>query len=113
MSSDADRDNETTPGASEGPVLLHIWQLLDPARRSDVLERLDTMLSASASEPGFVSARVLESNGGSIAVVLEMETAEDRQRLQHLPLVAETLRDLDAAMNLVFALYQQVSEYRA
>lgn len=101
-------------GASEGPVLIHVWEVLEPGHEGLVLERLDTMLKASASEPGFVSARVLQSaDGRSIAVVLEMRTVEDRQRLEQLPWVNDTLHHLDETMNIIIRLYHQVHEYHA
>jgi len=112
--SDVGSDRQGAGGDSASPVLLHVWTVLDPEREDVILASLDKMLAATAAEPGFVSARVLRSaTGGSIAVVLEMRTAEDRERLEQLPWVKDTLRHLDETMNIVVRLYQQVSEYHA
>jgi hypothetical protein len=113
-SMDVGSEGQVTGGASESPVLIHVWEVLDPEHEGLMLERLDKMLTATVTQPGFVSARVLQSaNGRSIAVALEMRTAEDRQRFEELPWVRDTLGHLDAAMNTVLRLYHQVSEYRA
>jgi hypothetical protein len=113
-SMDVGSERPAARGASEGPVLIHVWEVLDPEHEGLILERLDKMLSATTTDPGFVSARVLQSaNGLSIAVVLEMRTAEDRQRLERLPWVRETLDHLDDTMNIIIRLYHQVYEYHA
>jgi Antibiotic biosynthesis monooxygenase len=113
-SMDVGSEHPAAQGAVEGPVLIHVWEVLEPGHEDLVVERLDTMLTASASEPGFVSARVLQSaDGRSIAVVLEMRTVEDRQRLEQLPWVRETLGHLDETMNIIIRLYHQVHEYHA
>ena len=111
---DVGSERQAKRGASEGPVLIHVWEVLDPEHEGLILERLDQMLTATVAEPGFVSARVLQSADGlSIAVVLEMRTAGDRQRLERLPWVRETLDHLDETMNIIIRLYDQVHEYRA
>jgi len=98
--------------AAESPVLVHVWEILDPAQEDVALQRLDKMLTETATQPGFVSARVLQSaDRRSIAVLLEIGSAEDRQRLEELPIVRETLHHLDATMNIIIKLYHQVSEY--
>jgi antibiotic biosynthesis monooxygenase (ABM) superfamily enzyme len=113
-SSDVSSNRPGVDGSSDSPVLLHVWTVLDPEREGVILDSLDRMLAATAAEPGFVSARVLRSaNGGSIAVILEMRTSDDRARLEGLPWVQETLRHLDETMNIVVRLYQEVSEYHA
>jgi len=105
-------EGQAAQGASESPILIHVWTVLDRGRESAILDRLDEMLARTATEPGFVSARVLQSADGiSIAVVLEMRTADDRQRLEQLPWVRETLGHLDETMNVVVRLYRQVAEY--
>ena len=102
-------ERQAARAASEGPVLIHVWEVLDPGHEGLILERLDKMLTATVAEPGFVSARVLQSGDGlSIAVVLEMQTAEDRQRLEQLPWVRDTLQHLDETMNIIIRLYHQV-----
>jgi len=113
-SMDVGTERSAAGGASEGPVLIHVWEVLGTGHEGQVLERLDKMLTATAGEPGFVSARVLGSADGlSIAVVLEMQSAEDRRRLERLPWVRETLDHLDKTMNIMIRLYHQVHEYHA
>jgi hypothetical protein len=113
-SMDVGSERPAAPAMSEGPILIHVWQVLEPGQEGLVLERLDKMLGETATEPGFVSARVLQSADGlSIAVVLEMRTVEDRQRLEQLPFVRETLHNLDETMNIIIRLYHQVHEYHA
>jgi hypothetical protein len=95
----------------EGPMLIHVWEV-DPAREGAAVQHLDKMLSAAAADPGFVHARVLGSiDRTSIAALIEMRTVEDRQRLEQLPEVRETLRHLDGTVNLIIRLYHQLNEY--
>jgi hypothetical protein len=99
--------------AAESPVLIHIWEV-DPEQEGVAAQRLDKMLGEIAAEPGFVSARVLESaDRRSIAAVVEMRTVEDRQRLEQVPVVRDTLHHLDGTMNIIVRLYHQVGTYRA
>jgi hypothetical protein len=97
--------------AVESPVLIHIW-LVDPNQEGVAADRLDKMLGAITTEPGFLSARVLESDDRvSIAAIVEMRTAEDRQRLERLPVVRGTLDHLEGTVNLVVRLYNQIAEF--
>ena len=113
-SMDVGSERQAAPGVSEGPVLIHVWEVLDPGHEGPIIERLDKMITATVTEPGFVSARVLQgADGLSLAVVLEMRTVEDRQRLEGLPWVRDTLHHLDETMNIVIRLYHQVHEYHA
>ena len=97
--------------AAESPVLIHVWAV-DPARQGVAVQSLGKMLGEVASDPGFVSARVLESaDENSLAVLLEMRTVEDRQRLEQLPVVRETLDHLAGTVNVVLRLYRQVAAY--
>jgi hypothetical protein len=96
---------------NESPVLIHVWEV-DPARAGDAVAHLETMLSEVVKDPGFVSARVLESaDHVSIAAILEMGSVEDRTRLEQLPEVNDTLRDLHGTANLVIRLYHEVGAY--
>jgi hypothetical protein len=100
-------------GTTEGPVLLHIWEV-DPAREGVAEQRLDAMLGEASKEPGFVSARLLQSpDRRSIAAFIEMRTVEDRQRLEQLPQVRDTLHHLDGALNIIVSLYHEVGRYDA
>ncbi len=99
---------------TEGPVLIHVWEV-DPTEESSNVQRLDELFVRQiATDPGFVSARILVSDGRtSIAAVIEMRSVEDRQRIQQLPEVRETLDHLHGAANIVLRLYEQVKAYNA
>jgi hypothetical protein len=97
----------------ESPVLIHIWDV-DPAKEGLAAEHLDKMFGEVSGHPGFVSAKVLASaDGSSIAAFVEMQTVEDRQRLEQLPSVREALDHLPGTVNVVFRLYQEISTYPA
>jgi hypothetical protein len=98
---------------TEGPVLIHIWEV-DPAQEPPAVHHLTEMFAEVSKDPGFVSGRVLESaDRASIAAVVEMRSVEDRQRIEQLPKVGETLRHLHGTANLVIRLYHQVGAYNA
>jgi hypothetical protein len=98
---------------NESPVLVHVWEV-DPAEEAEAVRRLHEMFGEVVKDPGFVSARVLESaDHTSIAVVMEMRSVEDRQRLEQLPDVHETLHHLHGTANMVIRLYQEVGSYSA
>lgn len=98
---------------NESPVLVHVWEV-DPAKQPVAVERLNGMLGEVVKDPGFVSARLLQSaEQTSIAVIVEMRSVEDRQRLEQLPDVRETLHHLPGTANLVFRLYQEIGSYSA
>jgi len=99
---------------AEGPVLIDVWEV-DPADESSDIARLDELFARQfATDPGFVSARILQSDDRtSMAAVIEMRSAEDRRRVERLPEVLETLDHLHGAANLVFRLYDQVKLYQA
>jgi hypothetical protein len=98
----------------ESPVLIHVWDVLDPGQHEATVGRLEQMLSQITDQPGFISGRLLESaDGRSIAFVLEMRTVEDRQRLQDFPIVSETLVHVNGVMNLVIKLYHETAAYHA
>jgi hypothetical protein len=72
------------------------------------------MFRELVKDPGFVSARVLESaDHSSIAAVVEMRTAEDRQRIEQLPELRETLDHLHGTANIVIRLYSEIAAYPA
>ncbi len=97
----------------ESPVLIHVWEV-DPAEEPAAVGRLDEMFGKLVKDPGFVSARVLESaDRTSIAAVVEMRSVEDRQRVERLPDVRETLDHLHGTANIVIRVYQEVGAYRA
>jgi quinol monooxygenase YgiN len=98
---------------NEGPALIHVWEV-DPDRVQAATQHLDEMFKQVVSDPGFVSARVLESaDETSLAAVIEWRSAEDRRRVEALPDVHETLDDLRGTANLVSRMYHHVAEYRA
>ena len=96
---------------NESPVLIHIWDV-DPAQEGYAAQHLDKMFGEIAADPGFVSARVLESaDRSSIAAFVEMQSVEDRQRLEQLAAVRETLDHLPGTVNVVLTLYHEVATY--
>jgi hypothetical protein len=111
MMSSADTHEGTGP-ATESAVLLHVWEV-DPAQEGVAIQRLDDMLAKVVGESGFVSARVLESEDReTAAVMVEMETPEDRARLEQLSVVQETVGQLPGTVNVVVKLYREISSYR-
>jgi hypothetical protein len=97
----------------QSPVLVHIWAV-DPAKEGVAAQHLDKMFGEIAADPGFVSAKVLESaDQSSIAALVEMQSVEDRQRLEHVPAVRETLDHLPGTINIVLRLYHEVATYHA
>ena len=103
--------HEGTGPATESAVLLHVWEV-DPAQEGVAIQRLDDMLGKVVSESGFVSGRVLESvDRLTAAVMVEMETPEDRARLEGLSAVQETVDELPGTVNVVVKLYREVCSY--
>lgn len=100
-------------GLRESPLLVHIWAV-DPTKEGVAAQHLDTMFGEVAADPGFLSAKVLESDDrSSIVALVEMQTVEDRRRLEQLPAVRETLDHLPGTVNVVLRLYQEVVAYPA
>jgi len=98
---------------NESPVLVHVWQV-DPAAEAAVIGRLEEMLGDVVKDPGFLKARVFQSaDRTSIAITIEMASAEDRQRLEQLPEVRGTLDNLHGTANLIIRLYQEVGVFTA
>jgi len=99
---------------TEGPVLIHVWAV-EPAAESTAVQRLEELFAdESTTDPGFVSARILESDDRtSLAAVIEMRSVEDRRRIEQLPEVRDVLDHLHGAANLVLRLYRQVKTYGA
>jgi hypothetical protein len=95
----------------ESPVLIHVWDV-DPAENDPAVGRLDEMFGELVKDPGFVSARVLESvDQTSIAVVMETRSVEDRRRVEQLPHVRDTLDHLNGTANIVIRAYHEVGAY--
>ena len=94
----------------QSPVLLHIWSV-EPESEATLVERLGEMLRHLSDDPGLVSARILASpDRKSVAALVEMRSPEDRERLEALPEVRETLTDVqDGAYNLIITLYHEVA----
>jgi hypothetical protein len=93
----------------QSPVLLHIWSV-EPEAEAALVEQLGEMLRHVSDDPGLVSARILASpDRRSVAALVEMRSAEDRERLEALPEVRETLNKLqEGAYNLIITLYHEV-----
>jgi hypothetical protein len=97
----------------ESATLIHVWDI-DPREEAAGVRSLDEMFGGLAEDPGFVSARVLQSaDRTSIAAVVEMRSVEDRQRIEQIPDVQGTLRHLHGAANIVLRLYHQVRAFPA
>ena len=98
---------------NESPVLVHVWEVA-PAEEAVAVRRLNEMFGEIVKDPGFVSARVLETaDQTSIAVIVEMRSVEDRQHLEQLPDIRETLHHLQGTANIVIRLYHEVGSYSA
>lgn len=94
---------------NQSPVLLHIWNV-QPEAEATLVEQLAEMLRHVSDDPGLVSARILTSpDRTSVAALVEMRSREDRERLEELPEVRETLHNVqDDAYNLIITLYHEV-----
>jgi len=80
----------------------------------EAIGRPGTSFGEIVKDPGFVSARVLETaDKTSIAAIVEMRSVEDRQRLEQLPNVREPLHHLHGTANLLIRLYNEVEAYSA
>ncbi len=98
---------------NESPVLIHIWSV-DPEQEAAAVRHLGEMFRQLRTDPGFVSARVLQSSDRvSLVALVEMQTAEDRQRIEQIPEVRDTLHNLHGAANLVIRLYHEVDSYQS
>jgi hypothetical protein len=98
---------------NESPLLVHVWEI-DPAEEAAAVGRLDELFGGVAKDPGFVSARVLQTDDRtSLAAIIEMRTSEDRQRLEQLPEVREVLDHLHGSANVVVRLYRETASYGA
>jgi hypothetical protein len=98
---------------NESPVLVHVWEV-DPDQEAAAVQHLNEMFGEMVKDPGFTSARVLQSaDRTSIAVIVEMGSVEDRQRLEQLPEVRDTLHHLHGTANLVIRLYNEAGSYGA
>jgi hypothetical protein len=98
-----------SPGAPvEGAFLLHVW-MVDPENADRHIQLLTHLLNTISEQPGFVSARILESAGrSSIAALIETGSVQDRQRFEQLPQVHDVLDQLHAEANLVARPYHDV-----
>jgi hypothetical protein len=95
----------------QSPILLHVWSV-HPDEATALVERLGKMFSHLGGDEGFVSARILASvDRTSVAALVEMRSIEDRQRLEELPEVRETLHAVRGAYNLVIRLYHEFEAY--
>jgi len=102
-----------SPVLNESPVLIHVWEV-DPSQEGVAVQHLEKMFGEIGTDPGFVSARVLESvDRNSIAAVVEMRSVEDRKRLEQLPEVRETLDHLRGTINIIIRLYHEVAAFHA
>jgi hypothetical protein len=98
---------------NESPILLHVWRVYQGEEEEKALvEQLGKMLGHLTDDPGFVSARLLASTDRTtVAALIEMKSIEDRERLQELPEVRETLYNVSGAYNLAITLFHEVGSY--
>jgi hypothetical protein len=94
---------------NQSPVLLHVWNV-HPEEQETLVEQIAEMFRRVSGDPGLVSARILASpDRKSVAALVEMRTLDDRQRLQELPEVRDTLHNVQhGAYNLMVTLYHEV-----
>jgi heme-degrading monooxygenase HmoA len=98
---------------NESALLVHVWEV-DPGEEAAAIQSLDEMFGELTKDPGFVSAHVLETDDHeSIAAIVQMRSAEDRQRLEQSASVRETLDHLHGTANLVVRLYREAASYSA
>lgn len=104
-------DNSRAP--VEGALLLHVW-IVDPESADRHIQLLNQLFDTISEQPGFVSARILESAGrSSIAAIIEAGSVQDRQCLERLPQVHDVLYQLHAEANLVAQPYHDVVAFHA
>lgn len=97
----------------ESPLLVHVWEV-DPAEEGVAVHRLDELFTGVVTDPGFVSAHVLEADDrSSVAAIVEMRSSEDRRRLEQMPEVRDALDNLPGTVNVVVRLYHQTASYKA
>jgi len=97
----------------EGAFLLHVW-MVDPDSADRHVQLLTQLFDAISEQPGFVSARILESaDRSSIAAIIETGSVQDRQRFEQLPQVHDVLYQLHAEANLVARPYHDVVAFHA
>ena len=93
---------------TESPILLHIWAV-SPDEQADLIERLERLFRELRSDPGFVSARILETaDHDSVAAIVEMRSVEDRQRIEVRADVRDALDNVHEAFNLLYRLYHEI-----
>ncbi len=98
---------------NESPLLVHVWEV-DPAEEAAAVGRIDELFAEVVTDPGFVSAHVLQTaDQTSLAAIMQMRTPEDRRRLEQLPAVRDVLDHLHGTANLVVRLYHEVASYSA
>ena len=96
---------------NQSPVLLHVWSV-HPDEEATLVEQLANMIDHVTDDAGFVSARILASpDRTSVAALIEMKSIEDRQRLQALPVVRDTLYNVEGAYNVVIRLFHEVGAF--
>jgi len=96
----------------ESPTLVDVWTV-EPSRRDELRERILKMLGEVVSkQPGFVSARVYESNDeGAVMVSVEMRSIKERQDLTDSPEIQTALRELRAIAHSQLRLYRLVGSF--
>lgn len=81
--------------------LLDVWKV-DPQYAGRHIQQLTTLFDEISDQPGFVSARILESaDRSSIGAVVEASSVEARRDLEQLPQVQNVLDQLHAGVGVV------------
>jgi hypothetical protein len=102
-----------SPTPAQGAFLLHVW-MVDPESADHHIHLLTELFDRISEQPGFVSARILESAGrSSIAAIVQAGSVEDRQRLAELPQVHDVLYRLSADASLVAQPYRDIAAFDA
>ena len=96
----------------ESPTLVDVWTV-EPSRRDELRARILAMLGDVVSaQPGFVSARVYESNDqGAVMVSIEMRTIKERQDLTDSAQIQTALRELRGIAHSQVRLYRLVGSF--
>jgi hypothetical protein len=96
----------------ESPILIDVWTV-PSSRREELVQRVREILRDLVVErPGFVSARVYESNdGGAVMVSIAMRSIEERQHLTDDAEVHEALRELRMIAHSQVRLYRLIDNF--
>ena len=76
---------------NESPLLVHVWEV-DPAEEGVAVRSLDELFGEVVKDPGFVSARVLQTaDQTSLAAIMQMRTRKTASVSSSRPRFATSL----------------------